>query len=88
MNREGPYLPIDTKINFIEGSVRKIKGGGCNNPTWLDVLPKKKKNSLVRRGLSIIGSVKPLLQIYSINIMAGTCYEYTFSIIFLQVVSG
>ena len=24
MNREGPYLPIDTKINFIGGSVRKI----------------------------------------------------------------
>ena len=24
MNRKGPYLPIDTKINFIGGSVRKI----------------------------------------------------------------
>ena len=24
MDREGPYLPIDTKINFIGGSVRKI----------------------------------------------------------------
>ena len=24
MNREGPYLPIDTKTNFIGGSVRKI----------------------------------------------------------------
>ena len=24
MNREGPYLLIDTKINFIGGSVRKI----------------------------------------------------------------
>ena len=24
MIREGPYLPIDTKINFIGGSVRKI----------------------------------------------------------------
>ena len=24
MNREGPYLPIDTKINFIGGSVQKI----------------------------------------------------------------
>ena len=24
MNREGPYLPIDTKINFIGGPVRKI----------------------------------------------------------------
>ena len=23
-NREGPYLPIDTKIKFIGGSVRKI----------------------------------------------------------------
>ena len=24
MNREGPYLPIDTKINFIGSSIRKI----------------------------------------------------------------
>ena len=24
MDRGGPYLPIDTKINFIGGSVRKI----------------------------------------------------------------
>ena len=24
INREGPYLPIDAKINFIGGSVRKI----------------------------------------------------------------
>ena len=24
MDREGPYLPIDTKINFIEGSVWEI----------------------------------------------------------------
>ena len=28
MDRGGPYLPIDTK------------GGGCNNPPWLDVLQK------------------------------------------------
>ena len=40
MDKEGPYLPIDTKINFIEGSVWKIMGGGCNNPPWLDVLQK------------------------------------------------
>ena len=39
MNRGGPYLPIDTKINFIGGSVRKILRG-CNNPPWLDVLQK------------------------------------------------
>ena len=24
MDREGPYLPIDTKINFIGGSVRRV----------------------------------------------------------------
>ena len=47
MDRWGPYLPIDTKINFIGGSVRKILGGGCNNP----VLVRRVKNSLVRRGL-------------------------------------
>ena len=34
MIREGPYLPIDTKINFIGGSVRN------NPPPWLDVLQK------------------------------------------------
>ena len=32
MNREGPYLLIDTKINFIGGSVGKNLGRGCNNP--------------------------------------------------------
>ena len=37
MDREGPYLPIDTKINFI-GGLENI--GGCNNPPWLDVLQK------------------------------------------------
>ena len=33
MSREGPYLPIDTKINL-------ENLGGCNNPPWLDVLQK------------------------------------------------
>ena len=39
MNREGSYLPIDTKINFIKCSVRKIYGG-LQHPPWLDVLQK------------------------------------------------
>ena len=43
MSREGPYLPIDIKINTIGSSVWTIWGGSCNNPphvlqkiTWLD----------------------------------------------------
>ena len=48
MNRKGPYLPIDTKINFIGGSVRKIEGGGCNNPP---LVRRVTKNSFVRRGI-------------------------------------
>ena len=37
MSREGPYQPIDIKINFIKGS--ENLGKGCNNP-WLNVLQK------------------------------------------------
>ena len=41
MSREGPYLPIDTKINFIGGSVWKIQGGVATTPLPpLDVLQK------------------------------------------------
>ena len=50
MDREGPYLPIDTKINFIEGSVWKIYGGGCNNPP---LVRRVTKNGLVRQGLNV-----------------------------------
>ena len=53
MNREGPYLPIDTKINFIGGSVRKIQGGGLQQLPWLDVLQK-----IVLRPLSLHVSEK------------------------------
>ena len=36
LDRGGPYLPIDTKINFIGGSVWKI----TTPPVWLDMLQK------------------------------------------------
>ena len=39
MNREGPYLPFDTKINFIGGS-GKSREGVATTPPWLDVLQK------------------------------------------------
>ena len=42
-------IPIDTKINFIEGSVQKIYGGLQQPP----LLRRVNKNSLVRRGLII-----------------------------------
>ena len=31
MDREGPYLPIDTKINFVGVNSENL-GRGCNNP--------------------------------------------------------
>ena len=41
MSREGPYLPNDTKINFLGGSVFENLGRGLQQPpTWLDVLQK------------------------------------------------
>ena len=49
MDREGPYLPIDTKINFIGGSVWKIWGGVVITPPPL--VRSVTKNSLVRRGI-------------------------------------
>ena len=39
MNREGPNLPIDTKINFI-GVRSENLGRGLQQPSWLDVLQK------------------------------------------------
>ena len=51
MNREGQYLPIDTKINLIEGSVRKNLGRGLQLPP---LVRRVTKNSLVRRGLNVL----------------------------------
>ena len=48
MSREDPYLPIDTKINFIGVRFGKSGEGVATNPPWLEVVT---KNSLVRRGL-------------------------------------
>ena len=39
MNREGPYLPIDTKTNFIGVRFGKYREGVATTP-WLDVLQK------------------------------------------------
>ena len=39
MNREGPYIPIDTKINFTVGRLGKSREG-LQQPPWLDVLQK------------------------------------------------
>ena len=47
MSREGPYLPIDTKINFI-GKSREVVATTPPPPLVTGVT----KNSLVRRGIS------------------------------------
>ena len=39
MNRKGPYLPIDTKINFIGVQFGKSREGVAPS-AWLDVLQK------------------------------------------------
>ena len=62
MNREDPYLPVGTKINSIGGLVRKIYGGGCNKTPLVRRVTKK--NSLVRRALSMYKYGHPLLAIW------------------------
>ena len=47
MNRDGPYLPIDTKINFIGVRFGKSREGMQQPP----LVRRVTKNSLVRRGL-------------------------------------
>ena len=47
MYREGPYLPIDTKINFIGVRFEKSREGVVTLP----LVRSGTKNSLVRRGL-------------------------------------
>ena len=47
MNKEDPYLPIDTKINFIGGSVRKTWRGLQQPP----LIRRVTKNSLLNEGL-------------------------------------
>ena len=50
MSREGPYLPIDTKINFIGVWFGKSREGIATTPPPL--VRRVTKNSLVRRGLT------------------------------------
>ena len=51
MDKEDQYLSIDIKTKFIGGLVAKILGGVFNKHPWLSFFQKKKKKSLVRRGL-------------------------------------
>ena len=50
MSREGPYIPIDTKINFIGGRFGKSREGVATTP----LVGRVTKNNLVRRGLMFI----------------------------------
>ena len=47
MDREGPYLPIDTKINFIGVRFGKSREGVVTTP----LVRRVTRNSLERRGL-------------------------------------
>ena len=49
MNKEYPYLPIDTKINFHRGFGSENLGKGLQQPT---LIRRVTKNSLVRRRLT------------------------------------